>query len=308
MVENDKLKLDFKLKEKCKTSDEDTEPKLNQSKSIVSENLSKFFNSEIDFKIYTFLDSKSILNLMLSSKIIYELFRNVLINNYFRSVPPSIHNLKQVIKMWLLLLNNKQNKKRSFSKSFTISNNNTFRNSTSSTLNTVNESFSNSYAVQNLSPNSPINNDIKKNPFRVSTFTSNDIESIELKKKSINNFNNIEIKDDLNTNLNIKKEISNEKSFNFEKIKGDISRDVGRTFHYGRFLEQSGKNQLTTILEKIAINNPDIGYCQGMNFVAGALLEITDSVETATHIFQKVMDHYDLYYLYIEVRKLITSI
>ncbi|KAK8806976.1 hypothetical protein WA158_003735 [Blastocystis sp. Blastoise] len=60
-----------------------------------------------------------------------------------------------------------------------------------------------------------------------------------------------------------------------EGVYGEISRDIGRTFPlHALFREERGIGQqmLENVLEATAEYVNSIGYCQGMNFVAGALL------------------------------------
>ncbi|KAG5182552.1 hypothetical protein JKP88DRAFT_277917 [Tribonema minus] len=58
-------------------------------------------------------------------------------------------------------------------------------------------------------------------------------------------------------------------------VQGEILRDVCRTFPglaFFRRRDGPGENMLSNVLRACAIAHPDVGYCQGMNFVAGALL------------------------------------
>lgn len=100
---------------------------------------------------------------------------------------------------------------------------------------------------------------------------------------------------------NTEKHLQNNKKL--EEFKSTISRDIDRTFHFGRFLTDEGKRNLYDILCNLAKNNIDIGYCQGMNFVAASLLEFSNSVSLSTDLFQYMLDYMDVYYLYIEVYK-----
>lgn len=58
-------------------------------------------------------------------------------------------------------------------------------------------------------------------------------------------------------------------------IQGEIRRDIGRTFATREFFAAAqGQDLLADILVALAVAHPQIGYCQGMNLVAGALLEV----------------------------------
>ncbi|CAM9155733.1 unnamed protein product [Chrysoparadoxa australica] len=56
---------------------------------------------------------------------------------------------------------------------------------------------------------------------------------------------------------------------------GEILRDVSRTYpSHDMFLDPNGQgqNMLANVLRACLVTQPDVGYCQGMNFVSGALL------------------------------------
>lgn len=58
-------------------------------------------------------------------------------------------------------------------------------------------------------------------------------------------------------------------------IEGEIRRDVGRTFATrDLFAKHHGQDLLADVLLAVATAHPQTGYCQGMNLVAGALLEL----------------------------------
>jgi hypothetical protein len=78
----------------------------------------------------------------------------------------------------------------------------------------------------------------------------------------------------------------------------DISRDINRTFHVDRFLEKSGLQELTNVLEALSFINTEIGYCQGMNFIAGTLIYIFDSDEKAFWAFLALLKNYEISQLY----------
>ncbi|KAJ0409879.1 hypothetical protein P43SY_005773 [Pythium insidiosum] len=57
-------------------------------------------------------------------------------------------------------------------------------------------------------------------------------------------------------------------------LDGEISRDVDRTFPMLPFFAShgDGQRQLANVLKAVACQEPDVAYCQGMNYVAAALL------------------------------------
>lgn len=56
----------------------------------------------------------------------------------------------------------------------------------------------------------------------------------------------------------------------------EIENDIDRVFMNGKSLVNSaqGVASLRRLLRAYSIHNQGIGYCQGMNFVAGLLLEV----------------------------------
>lgn len=53
----------------------------------------------------------------------------------------------------------------------------------------------------------------------------------------------------------------------------DIEKDVHRTFpNTRRFHSEEGQAQLRNVLRAYASYDPDVAYCQGMNFLTGLLL------------------------------------
>ena len=69
---------------------------------------------------------------------------------------------------------------------------------------------------------------------------------------------------------NILKFAEESKSSNkkFSHVCDEINRDINRTFYTEKFVEGNGKKMLINILTALAFFRPEIGYCQGMNFIA----------------------------------------
>lgn len=56
-------------------------------------------------------------------------------------------------------------------------------------------------------------------------------------------------------------------------MSGDIVKDLDRTYPGHSFFEHSSNiSALQRVLTAFAVRNPEVGYCQSMNFVAGMLL------------------------------------
>lgn len=70
-----------------------------------------------------------------------------------------------------------------------------------------------------------------------------------------------------------------------------IGVDVGRTFSRPRF-DSTKQQGLWRVLNAYAACNPDVGYCQGMNFVAGLLLLVSDNEEESFVMLAQLMDRH----------------
>jgi Rab-GTPase-TBC domain len=55
-----------------------------------------------------------------------------------------------------------------------------------------------------------------------------------------------------------------------------------RVFAQGKTLinQKEGKSALRRVLCAYAMRNPEVGYCQGLNFIAGLLLQVRQSLQT----------------------------
>lgn len=227
-----------------------------------------------DLKMYCFLDFKSLGNLMMTSKSFYQLFKDKLRKDYYRHYFPSLESRDKVIAIW---------------KSIKIEQVMSYLMQTdSASMRDGQRSVHTSDYVTD-SPHL-----IK----RSQTFSSPNRKSLnETKSTTMTLFNSGNLlKLDETTVNSDKKELKK-----LDETYAAILRDINRTFHFGRFTTNQGLEDLKNILNGLARANPDIGYCQGMNFVAAALLEYSDSVNIATDLFQYMLDYLEVYYLYIEV-------
>lgn len=58
-----------------------------------------------------------------------------------------------------------------------------------------------------------------------------------------------------------------------QEASNDIEKDITRTYpNTKRFAEADGQNSLRNVLRAYAAYDPEVGYCQGMNFITGLLL------------------------------------
>ncbi|KAI3776564.1 hypothetical protein L1987_46350 [Smallanthus sonchifolius] len=76
-----------------------------------------------------------------------------------------------------------------------------------------------------------------------------------------------------------------------EKWKGQIEKDLPRTFPGHPALDGDGRNALRRLLTAYARHNPSVGYCQAMNFVAGLLLLLMPE-ENAFWVLMGILDDY----------------
>ncbi|KAI7729066.1 hypothetical protein M8C21_010674, partial [Ambrosia artemisiifolia] len=76
-----------------------------------------------------------------------------------------------------------------------------------------------------------------------------------------------------------------------EKWKGQIEKDLPRTFPGHPALDGDGRNALRRLLTAYARHNPSVGYCQAMNFFAGLLLLLMPE-ENAFWALLGILDDY----------------
>ena len=86
-----------------------------------------------------------------------------------------------------------------------------------------------------------------------------------------------------------------------EEIVSLVKQDLGRTFPFSQFYSDD-KNlaRLGNVLVSYAALNKEVGYCQGMNFLAGLLLQQSDSERETFWMLTLVMTRYNLQSLYSE--------
>ncbi|XP_019196689.1 PREDICTED: rab GTPase-activating protein 1 isoform X3 [Ipomoea nil] len=102
--------------------------------------------------------------------------------------------------------------------------------------------------------------------------------------------NNIELKS--NVSLDNKSSLeSRADSVCAEKWKGQIEKDLPRTFPGHPALDEDGRNALRRLLTAYARHNPSVGYCQAMNFFAALLLLLMPE-ETAFWTLVGILDDY----------------
>ena len=86
----------------------------------------------------------------------------------------------------------------------------------------------------------------------------------------------------------------------YKSVFEEIKRDINRTFYTEKFTKGNGKLILINVLSALAFIRPEIGYCQGMNFIAGALIELIEEEEKIFWIFLSFIDNIDMNLLYLK--------
>ncbi|KAI3949038.1 hypothetical protein MKX01_001475, partial [Papaver californicum] len=81
-----------------------------------------------------------------------------------------------------------------------------------------------------------------------------------------------------------------------ELWKGQIEKDLPRTFPGHPALDEDGRNALRRLLTAYARHNPSVGYCQAMNFFAGLLLLLMPEENAFWTLMAIIDDYFDGYY------------
>lgn len=73
-----------------------------------------------------------------------------------------------------------------------------------------------------------------------------------------------------------------------------ISADICRTFPDEEHFDKSKEEALYRVLNAYANHNPHVGYCQGMNFIAGLLLLVSNDEKESFRVLVRLMHHIGL--------------
>jgi len=79
-----------------------------------------------------------------------------------------------------------------------------------------------------------------------------------------------------------------------EKWKGQIEKDLPRTFPGHPALDEDGRNALRRLLTAYARHNPSVGYCQAMNFFAGLFLLFMPEENAFWALVGVIDDYFDV--------------
>ena len=128
-----------------------------------------------------------------------------------------------------------------------------------------------------------------------------------LNEKEIENNDNDKDKLYFNISVKLSEIIKDEKSnfdltkiFNEERIKSIrksiefIKRDVDRTYYLNYFTKGEGKKELKRVLESMCTIKDHVGYCQGMNFIVGAIIYLLKSEIDGFYMFNCLLNSYEL--------------
>ena len=121
-----------------------------------------------------------------------------------------------------------------------------------------------------------------------------------LKNVLVKELNDYKISSKIYKNILTLSNESKEKNEKHSKVINEILRDINRTFFTEKFKKSNGKEMLVNILSALAFIRPEIGYCQGMNFIAGALIELIEEEEKIFWIFLSFIDNIDLNLLFLK--------
>ena len=75
------------------------------------------------------------------------------------------------------------------------------------------------------------------------------------------------------------------------KIKNEIEQDIQRSFRYTEGIEDQN---LRKILYTYAVVNPELDYCQGMNFIAGFLYLFLEDEALSFAVMRQIINLFEL--------------
>ena len=139
--------------------------------------------------------------------------------------------------------------------------------------------------------------------FELDILNNNKENNINDEKENNKNKDNIYF----NIALEITEMIKNDKIdtklkevFDDEKIKSIkksiefIRRDIDRTYYIDYFTKGNGKSELKRVLESMCTVKGNVGYCQGMNFIVGAMIYLLKSEIEGFYMFNCMLSSYEL--------------
>ena len=131
-------------------------------------------------------------------------------------------------------------------------------------------------------------------------FYESNINIKKLKNSLIKELSDYKINSKIYKNILALAKEAETKNTKYNNVLEEIKRDINRTFYTEKFTKGNGKLILINVLSALAFIRPEIGYCQGMNFIAGALIELIDEEEKIFWIFLSFIDNIDMNLLYLK--------
>ena len=131
-------------------------------------------------------------------------------------------------------------------------------------------------------------------------FYESNIKILRLKSNLVKELLDYKINSNIYKNILSLTQQALTKDSKYKHVIEEIKRDVNRTFYTDKFKSGNGKLFLINILSALAFIRPEIGYCQGMNFIAGALIDLIEEEEKVFWIFLSFIDNIDMNLLYLK--------
>ncbi len=92
-----------------------------------------------------------------------------------------------------------------------------------------------------------------------------------------------------------------------KKVQRDIFNDLNRTFSDERVKNDENKKKLHDTLLSIALLKPQIGYCQGMNFIAASTLMFFDwEIGLSIEFMYFLIEENEMTFMFVKVNIIIT--
>lgn len=98
------------------------------------------------------------------------------------------------------------------------------------------------------------------------------------------------------------------RSTDYEQVPKDvldaIDKDVARTFPEHEYFSHqpghsSGQGDLQSVLRAYAALDPEVGYCQGLNFLAGCILLYCQDMQLAFQVLHALLIQQNMRVLYV---------
>ena len=95
--------------------------------------------------------------------------------------------------------------------------------------------------------------------------------------------------------------LEEEKIPDFPRIRSSIRKDVCRTYEDARIMQADWQKKMEDMLAALAVVYSDMGYCQGMSFIAGEILNVVEEEELAFWLFAGLIEKHHLRLLFMNV-------